>query len=409
VAERLRREAKAAAKIKGEHVVRVFDVGELEGAPFLVMEYVEGMNLAELIAAEGPQPPAAAVDYVLQACDALAQAHAAGIVHRDVKPSNLFVTARPDGQPLVKVLDFGISKITGAEKVVTLAKSRLGSPLYMSPEQVMSSRDVDARADIWSVGVVLYELLTGALPFVGDTVADVCARICTAAAPSLRKLRAEVPEGLERVVLRCLEKNPARRYATLPELVVALRQFAIRPSGGGSERPAAAIRAARDGDGDGTLFIPRRPPGSARPRRAIALAGIGVVAVAAAAAGVMSRRGGSPTHPASPVPVLARPAPPRVVEPSPPAPLPAGTEEATAHATAAPLPGPSAAPEGDPPAAPEPGPSPAPIPPPSHRSPARLGPKVGLAARAAVDRTTARAAPTAGAQDAPPALPSDRK
>ena len=224
VSERFRREGKAAARIKGEHVVRVFDVGELEsGLPYLVMEYVEGMNLAEVIAAEGALPLAAAVDYILQACDALAQAHASGIVHRDVKPSNLFVSHRPDGRPLVKVLDFGISKVSGAEGAMTHPTVLMGSPLYMSPEQLLSSRDVDGRSDIWSLGIVLYELLTGALPFVGDTIPQICVQIQDAPAPSPRKLRPEVPAGLEAVVLRCLEKNPALRYATILELVTALK------------------------------------------------------------------------------------------------------------------------------------------------------------------------------------------
>src|SRR5262249_30875823 len=271
-------EVKAASKIKGEHIVRVLDVGELEGRGlYLVMEYVEGINLVDLIAAEGPPPPPTAVEIVLQASDALAQAHAAGIVHRNVKPSNLFVTTRSNGQPLVKLLDFGISKVKDAEKKVTLATSPLGSPPYMSPEQLTSSPDIDGRSDIWSVGVVLFELLTGALPFVGDSAADVSARIHEAPPPSLRNLRPEVSEGLERVVLHCLEKDRARRYATMAQLVEALRPFAARASGA-SERPPRPKRGAY------TLFVPRGTADAARTRRAMALSGLAVVAVVAVVA-----------------------------------------------------------------------------------------------------------------------------
>jgi serine/threonine-protein kinase len=395
VAERFRREARAAAKIKGEHVVRVFDVGEVEGGgPFLVMEYVEGMNLAELLAAEGPPEPAVAVDYVLQACDALAQAHAAGIIHRDVKPSNLFVTARSDGRPLVKVLDFGISKVSAPDgKPVTLATSVLGSPHYISPEQVMSSRDVDARSDIWSVGVVLYELLTGALPFTGDSVSHVFERVRDMSAPSLRKLRAEVPAGLERVVLRCLEKDPRNRYATLPDLITALRPFGPGARGA-AERPARANGAERDPDG---TLVSRRPRGVARARRTIALSGVAVVAIAAIVGGVISRhRGRPPARQTSAIPALAPPDPSRALESAsgvwagqPPV-APADT-----------TPAPTAAPVAEPPRAA--------VRAPVKRHAAAPDAKAGYTARATADPTPARSVSAGTVPDGPPALPGDRK
>src|SRR6185369_15716279 len=165
-------EARAAVKIKNEHVVRVFDVGRLaSGPPFMVMEYLEGEDLAARLA-QGPLPVAQAVDFVLQACVALAAAHAAGIVHRDIKPGNLFCQQGDDGQVLIKVLDFGISKLVDAVlgdrgMSVTKTSSVMGSPLYMSPEQVQNSKDVDARTDIWALGVVLFEAICGCVPFRG--------------------------------------------------------------------------------------------------------------------------------------------------------------------------------------------------------------------------------------------------
>lgn len=169
-ARRFVREARAAVKIKSEHVARVFDVGTLEdGAPFIVMEFLEGSDLADWLARNGPLPIPQAVDFVLQACVALAEAHQLGIVHRDLKPSNLFCTRRSDGQITVKVLDFGISKMRDVGVSVSGAATGegtlLGSPLYMSPEQLNSSRDVESATDVWSLGVVLYQLLSGAMPF----------------------------------------------------------------------------------------------------------------------------------------------------------------------------------------------------------------------------------------------------
>jgi serine/threonine protein kinase len=247
VGERFLREARAAARIQGEHVVRVFDVGDLGGSmPFFVMEYVEGMNLAEALAADGPIPFPTAVDYVLQACEALSQAHQAGIIHRDVNPSNLLISRRSNGSVVVKLLDFGISKVSSAPSTSTDATALLGSPLYMSPEQLISSRDVDKRSDIWSLGVVLFELLTGALPFVGDTIPELCVRIRETPTPSLRGRRADLPADLEVVVLRCLEKQPARRFATISELAAALRPFVQVPAGP-ARSPSPAVARGKTG------------------------------------------------------------------------------------------------------------------------------------------------------------------
>ena len=159
IVERFLREARAVVGLRTEHVCHVSDVGRLEtGAPYIVMEMLAGVDLQRSVA-HAPLPLTTAVEYVLQACVALAEAHAAGIIHRDLKPANLFVTRRLDGGPLVKVLDFGIAKALTEPGAHLTHQSAMGSPGYMSPEQIQSARDVDARTDIWALGVTLYQLL----------------------------------------------------------------------------------------------------------------------------------------------------------------------------------------------------------------------------------------------------------
>ncbi|MGH7269510.1 MAG: protein kinase domain-containing protein, partial [Polyangiaceae bacterium] len=170
-----------------------------------------------------------ALDYVLQACEALAEAHVAGIVHRDLKPANLYLTKRADGSPIVKVLDFGISKITpkGANEVaMTKTSALMGSPLYMSPEQMRSTRGADARSDIWSLGIILYELLSGMAAFQAETMPELCARILAEPAPPLRSVRPDVPPAVEAAIARCLEKDPAARFRNVGELAQALAESA---------------------------------------------------------------------------------------------------------------------------------------------------------------------------------------
>src|SRR5262249_3658540 len=183
------REARAAAKLRGEHVARVLDAGIMEdGSPFIVMEYLSGRNLAERLRDEGPLSVSDAVDCVVQACEALDEAHAHGIVHRDLKPANLFEAQRFDGSLIIKVLDFGIAKTRRVADgdPSTTAGAILGSPRYMSPEQMRGARAVDERADVWSLGVTLYELVTGRPAFQGDTLYEICANIATQEAPSPR-------------------------------------------------------------------------------------------------------------------------------------------------------------------------------------------------------------------------------
>lgn len=228
---RFTREARAAAKIKSEHVVRVTDVATLEdGSPYMVMEFLEGRDLESLVHERKRLPVEEAIEYFLQACEAIAEAHSLGIVHRDLKPANLFLGSRRDGSPIVKVLDFGISKISstmgGSDGAMTRTSAIMGSPLYMSPEQMTSSRDVDARSDIWALGVILYELLSGAQPFTGETLPQVCAQVLEAKPARLGSLVPGLPTGLEAAVHRCLEKEPAARYGGVAELARALAPYA---------------------------------------------------------------------------------------------------------------------------------------------------------------------------------------
>jgi serine/threonine-protein kinase len=229
--ERFAREARAAVKITSEHVARVIDVGTLEtGAPYMVMEFLEGHDLARWVRLRGAMPVDQTVDFVLQACEALAEAHALGIIHRDLKPANLFIVRGADALHSVKVLDFGISKATGLaakgqDVSLTRTASVMGSPLYMSPEQMIASKNVDARTDIWALGVVLYELLTGQVPFNGDTLPEVCAKISSYPPPPLRALRPDLPPAVEAIVMRCLEKDRERRFASIGELSLALVEY----------------------------------------------------------------------------------------------------------------------------------------------------------------------------------------
>jgi serine/threonine-protein kinase len=225
---RFAREARAAVKLEGEHVARVLDIGTLPGggAPYLVMEYLHGQDLRRELSERGPLPVALAVDWVLQACAGLAEAHRHGLVHRDLKPSNLFLAAGADGQERIKVLDFGIAKANSADELdlgLTHTGDVFGSPRYMSPEQLRASAQVDARSDVWALGVVLFELLAAQPPFAGATPPEVHAQVLAGAAPRLP--RSDVPDGLRAVVARCLEKEPARRFAGVMALARALAPF----------------------------------------------------------------------------------------------------------------------------------------------------------------------------------------
>jgi serine/threonine protein kinase len=232
---RFLREARAAVSLKSEHVARVFDVGNLEdGRPYIVMERLVGKDFGDVIEHDPPLAVQQAIDYVLQACEAIAEAHSLGIVHRDLKPKNLFLTQGAAGRPLVKVLDFGISKIDPAhapgEMQLTRTTEVIGSPSYMSPEQLRSARNVDVRTDIWALGVILYELLTKRVPFYAETVTELVLVVVSEREPPVRSLRPDVPEGLEQIIGRCLAKLPEHRFQNVLELVQALEPYASGPA-----------------------------------------------------------------------------------------------------------------------------------------------------------------------------------
>jgi serine/threonine-protein kinase len=218
------REGRAAMRIRSQHVARVYDVGTLEtGEPYLVMEYLEGRDLAAVVAIRGPLTVEEAIEYVLQAIEALAEAHAQGIVHRDIKPSNLFLTRGADASAVTKVLDFGAAKALtlGADTSVTAPGGVVGTPLFMAPEQMRSTRDVDARADIWALGATLHALLTGRPPFSAGSIVEIHECI-QRGAPRLRASRPDAPEALEAILLRCMQTDPAHRYGSVAELAGAL-------------------------------------------------------------------------------------------------------------------------------------------------------------------------------------------
>ncbi len=272
VVRRFMREARAAAKIASEHVVRVSDVGRLPtGEPYMVMEMLHGEDLDSLLRSRGPLPLADAVDYVMQALEAVAEAHAAGIVHRDLKPANLFVTERRNGTPCVKVLDFGISKLastdlTAGAVAMTRTQGLLGSPLYMSPEQLESARDVDHRADLWSFGVILHQLLSAQLPFMAETLPQLITKVLSKPPAPLHEVRADLPEGIQQVVLRCLERDRNLRPQSAAELAAMLVPF------GSASSQSSFVAIENVGRARGAPIVRSLPPPPNAPLTDVAIA-----------------------------------------------------------------------------------------------------------------------------------------
>ncbi len=268
VVERFSREAQAAARIMSEHVARVMDAGSTAtGAPFLVMEYLEGCDLEELLSVEGPLPLTDVVDYLLQALEALAHAHAVGLVHRDIKPANLFLACRADGGNVIKMLDFGISKTMKSrpEERVLTGQAVLGSPVYMSPEQLRNAKDIDARADIWSLGVVAYELLSGEPPFDGDGVGEIFAAILEKDAEPLHTKNWRLPPELSAVIAKCLQRKPEDRWNDAAEVAKALKPFGSGTYTPLVERAEQVLARAK------LMKVPETPASARRIVDAIAL------------------------------------------------------------------------------------------------------------------------------------------
>lgn len=248
---RFAREAKASTKIKSEYVAKVLDVGVSQTrGPYIVMEYLEGEDLSDRLAREGRLPYERAVELILQACEALAAAHALNIIHRDIKPENLFLVKNESDVPTLKLLDFGVSKtaltgkIFGNDISVAKTQSLLGTPLYMSPEQLRGKFDIEPSAEVWSIGAVLYELITGEAPFTGTSVTEVCASVLETVPRSPSERVPGVPIELTAVIMKCLEKQAANRYHTVAELAVALQPFGPKRARMCVERAIAAAKAA---------------------------------------------------------------------------------------------------------------------------------------------------------------------
>jgi serine/threonine-protein kinase len=241
--QRFEREARAAGSLTSAHAVRVFDIDVTEdGTPFIVMELLAGRDLAKIVDVDGPQPVVRAVRWLIEACDAIAEAHELGIVHRDIKPSNLFLTD-DGGRSIVKVLDFGIAKrVSRNEAAITQALAPLGTPHYMSPEQVRCAKDVDARTDVWSLGVTLYEMVCGRPPFAHESSSACIAAIAADPVPDPRTFRPELGADIAAVIMKALEKNADKRYQSVAELVAALAPFAENEDGAVS-RPAPSAPA----------------------------------------------------------------------------------------------------------------------------------------------------------------------
>ncbi len=332
VIARFEREARAAVALHSDHVTRVLDVGRLpSGSPYMVLEMLEGRDLAEELRKRKQLPAHEAAAHIIQACDALAEAHALGIIHRDIKPANLFLAQRPKRAPIVKVLDFGISKANplGEEVAdITRTKELIGSPLYMSPEQLSAPKSVDARSDIWSLGATLYELVSGHPPVDGETMALLGANILMTPLADVRSRSPGVlvPDALATVIARCLEKQPDNRYPSAEELALALGPIARMeagfvvpaqkgmtlpllpaPSGPSPSVPTTAASESKQAVSEAAVSY-RPPSGTARPSRRVPFAIAIVVAGTCAAVGIVAVR--ELSHGSSPVPASVSPAPP---------------------------------------------------------------------------------------------------
>jgi len=369
---RFEREARAAGSLSSPHAVRVFDIDTTEdGTPFIVMELLDGRDLADIVDKEGPFAVSRAVALVREACEAIAEAHRLGIIHRDIKPSNLFL-ANVDGKEMVKVLDFGIAKhAKSKEASITTAVAPLGTPQYMSPEQVRCAKDVDVRTDVWSLGVTLYELLVGRTPFAHDSASACIASIAADPVPDPRTFRKDLPADIAEILMRALEKNPAHRFPSVESFVDALSSFVEQPAELVLETPKPRLQLVSRPDrtvppavtrtGSGSSLVPRR-----RSPRFVAMASAAAMAalivlprcagllaasdaaknppVAAAVAPIVSPAAAPIEVPTTPAVTVAEApeAPPPAADEPPPAPIatPVAKPSLAIHAAAPPPPAP---------------------------------------------------------------------
>ena len=242
--ERFLSEARAAVRLRGEHVCRVFDTGKLDGGePYIAMEMLEGEDFSRLLSKRAPMAVSDAVSYVMQALEGVAEAHANGIIHRDLKPGNLFVAIDNDGSPLVKVLDFGISKSSAGG--ITQTGDVMGSPSYMAPEQMISAKDVDVRADIWALGVILYQATSRRLPYEQESLPALVAALATEEPTPLDQVAPTLPPDFVRVVMRCLAKQRDDRTADVGELATLLAPFGSPDVAPSAQRIVKVLRRTK--------------------------------------------------------------------------------------------------------------------------------------------------------------------
>ena len=321
---RFLREARVAARLHSPHVVRVFDIVAPEGGQaYIVMELLRGETLAERVARDGALPVTEAVELLRQAAHALGEMHAAGIIHRDVKPSNLFLAKEADGTQRVKLLDFGVAALRqplpSDESSITFTEAFLGTPRYMAPEQVRSSRTVDARADVWALSVTLHELLSGKPPFDGQTVIVVLNQIERGPPPDLAQLRPGLPAGLVALVRRGMSRDPDHRPADAKAFGEALVPYGNRPAHAqvGRWRSRVAIVSASVVAAIIVVLVGFRRSGDARPSTAADLgpvpAGDVVPAVPPSAPSTSPLPSPPPPAPSVPMP---QPAPPSRLDPA---------------------------------------------------------------------------------------------
>ncbi|MBW2456124.1 MAG: serine/threonine protein kinase [Deltaproteobacteria bacterium] len=309
MAKRFEREQRTLMQLHSEHTLRIYGAGHHGKLPYMLVEYLEGSDLSELLKNQGPVPIETAVEYIVQACHAIAEAHSLGITHRDLKPGNLFLTRRTDGSPCIKVLDFGISKVSDTgegseEATLTKTKAVMGSPFYMSPEQMISARNVDGRTDVWALGVTLHELLTKTLPFAANTAKQVCARILGDKPTPLRQLRPMYPQGLEEVILHCLQRRPDARFANIADLATQLAEFGpehtrfavkaiyelVQPSEPSAQpgTPDALLASDQPDPGDTTIYLQGAPDKAERRIWPALLFGLATFAVGTGVGWVLS-------------------------------------------------------------------------------------------------------------------------